>query len=166
MSFDPIVVTAPGGNGGEPVRTPEGRSPRRDRRGRGLRGPLMPAALPAARTRNERFEDHLQAAVDRLAELCGPAVEQARFRATMVPEDLERRLELVRAWGSELVEEPTGTARRDPDGTVVITIHRRPVEARCPIPSLLPDAVYGAVVEQWAALTGVSPESVDPDYHW
>ena len=72
----------------------------------------------------------------------------------------------MRVWGAELVEDPTGTTRRDPDGTVVITIHRRPIEARCPAPSLLADLVYGAVVEQWAALTGVAPESVDPDFHW
>ncbi|WP_313815119.1 metallopeptidase family protein [Citricoccus sp.] len=141
-------------------------SPRRDRRGRGLRGPLMPPGLPGARSRNEAFSDHLAAAVSRLAEVCGPAVEQARFRMTMVPEDLESRLELVRAWGAELVDDPTGSMRRDAQGTAVITIHRRPLEARCPAPSLLPDLVYGAVVEQWAELTGLAPEAVDPDFHW
>ena len=57
----------------------------------------------------------------------------------------------MRVWGAELVEDPTGTTRREADGTVVITIHRRPIEARCPAPSLLADLVYGAVVEQWAA---------------
>ncbi|NUL44017.1 metallopeptidase family protein [Cellulosimicrobium funkei] len=142
------------------------RPPRRDRRGRGLRGPLMPPGLPGARSRNEAFSDHLAAAVSRLAEVCGPAVEQARFRMTMVPEDLENRLELVRAWGAELVDDPTGSTRRDAQGTAVITIHRRPLEARCPAPALLPDLVYGAVVEQWAELTGLTPEAVDPDFHW
>lgn len=163
-SFEPIAVT--GGAGTGVPGPPPARHARRDRRGRGLRGPVLPGALPGYRTRNERFDDHLAAAVERLAELCGPAVEQARFRATMVPDGLEERLELVRVWGAELVEDPTGTTRRDPDGTVVITIHRRPIEARCPAPSLLADLVYGAVVEQWAALTGVAPESVDPDFHW
>ncbi|GAA1665606.1 hypothetical protein GCM10010977_05140 [Citricoccus zhacaiensis] len=142
------------------------RSPRRDRRGRGLRGPLLPPGLPGARSRNEAFSDHLAAAVSRLAEVCGPAVEQARFRMTMVPEDLENRLELVRVWGAELVDDPTGSTRRDAQGTAVITIHRRPLEARCPAPALLPDLVYGAVVEQWAELTGLAPEAVDPDFHW
>lgn len=164
MSFAPIAVT--GGAGAGTDGTPPARRPRRDRRGRGLRGPLLPWSLPGHRTRHERFEDHLAAAVERLSEVCGPAVDQAHFGVTMVPEELEERLGLVRAWGAELVDDPTGTTRRDPDGTVVITIHRRPIEARCPAPALLADLVYGAVVEQWAALTGVSPESVDPDYHW
>lgn len=174
-SFDPLTVQqgvtqgvgqdgslAPAG----PRETRRPRSPRRDRRGRGLRGPLLPAGLPGALSRGEAFAGYLTAAVSRLAEVCGPAVEQARFRVTMVPEDLENRLELVRAWGAELVDDPTGSTRRDADGTPVITIHRRPLEARCPSPSLLPDLVYGAVVEQWAELTGLTPEAVDPDYHW
>ncbi|MGM7669431.1 metallopeptidase family protein [Microbacterium sp. A93] len=193
-SFDPLTVEHGVGHGGTRGGTPGGsqnpaggsqnpaqtpaqdpaspagvrstRSVRRDRRGRGLRGPLLPPGLPRARTRNEAFTDYLDAAVSRLSEVCGPAVEQARFQATMVPEDLENRLELVRAWGADMVDDPTGSTRRDARGTAVITIHRRPIEARCPVPSLLPDLVYGAVVEQWAELTGLAPEAVDPDYHW
>ena len=164
MSFDPLTVEQGVAQAADGRR--KTRSPRRDRRGRGLRGPLLPEGLPGAHTRNEAFAGYLAAAVSRLAEVCGPAVEQARFRATMVPEDLENRLELVRAWGADLVDDPTGSTRRDAQGTAVITIHRRPIEARCPIPSMLPDLVYGAVVEQWAELTGLTPEAVDPDYHW
>ncbi|GAA4759833.1 hypothetical protein GCM10025784_03400 [Citricoccus nitrophenolicus] len=157
-------AAAPGGP--RSPQRPSARSPRRDRRGRGLRGPLLPAGLPGAHTRDEAFSGYLTAAVTRLAEVCGPAVEQARFRMTMVPEDLEHRLELVRVWGAGLVDDPTGSTRRDAHGTAVITIHRRPIEARCPVPAMLPDLVYGAVVEQWAELTGLTPEAVDPDYHW
>jgi hypothetical protein len=163
--FEPVAVDH-GVARGTGQHSTAGRLPRRDRHGRGLRGPLMPAGLPGARTRDEQFADHLAAAVSRLAEVCGPAVDQARFRTAMVPEDLENRLELVRAWGAGLVDDPTGSTRRDAHGTAVITIYRRPIEARCPVPALLPDLVYGAVVEQWAALTGMAPESVDPGYHW
>ncbi|MFC7403070.1 metallopeptidase family protein [Citricoccus sp. GCM10030269] len=142
------------------------RTPRRDRRGRGLRGPLLPAGLPGARTRQEQFAEHVEAAASRLAEVCGPSVDRASFRATMVPDDLEYRLDQFRVWGAELADDPTGSVRRGPDGTAIITIHRRPIEARCPSPSMLPDLVYSSVVEQWASLTGMAPEAVDPDYHW
>lgn len=171
-SFDPLRVEHGVGRGGarsgaQAAAGPRStRSPRRDRRGRGLRGPLLPPGLPGAHTRSEAFAGYLAAAVSRLAEVCGPAVEQARFEATMVPEGLEHRLELVRVWGADLVDDPTGSTRRDARGTAVITIHRRPIEARCPVPAMLPDLVYGAVVEQWAELTGLAPEAVDPDYHW
>lgn len=39
---------------------------RRDRRGRGPRGPLMPSTMPAYRTRAERFDDLVLDAVERL----------------------------------------------------------------------------------------------------
>ena len=173
-SFDPLRVehgVGPGGTTGAATArdrsdAQRARPPRRDRRGRGLRGPLLPPGLPAAHTRNEAFDGYLAAAVSRLAEVCGPAVEEARFRTTMVPEDLEARLESVRVWGAAMVDDPTGSTRRDAAGTAVITIHRRPLEARCPTPSMLPDLVYAAVVEQWAELTGLAPEAVDPDYLW
>ncbi len=172
--FDPLRVEHGVGPGETTGTTPAphpgtarpARARRRDRRGRGLRGPVLPACLPAAHSRNEAFDAYLSAAVSRLAEVCGPAVEEARFRATMVPEDLEARLEAVRVWGAAMVDDPTGSTRRDADGTAVITIHRRPLEARCPTPAMLPDLVYAAVVEQWAELTGLTPEAVDPDYLW
>ena len=40
--------------------------PRRDRRGRGLRTPLLPADIPASRTRSQRFD---QAVLEAVADL-------------------------------------------------------------------------------------------------
>lgn len=169
--FEPIVI-AGSSRSGRPASRPRpsgedgGGRLRRDRRGRGLRGPLMPSGLPAAHTRNERFTEALAEAVERLAELCGSAVEAARFRSTMVPENLEELVQRVQALGADAVDDPTGSAHRAPDGTAVITVYRRPIEARCPLESMLDELVYATVVEQWAALSGVSPETVDPDYSW
>ena len=58
----------------------------------------------------------------------------------------------------------------NPDGVPVITLYRRPLEARAggtgapPDAALLAELVYATLVEQWAALTGVNPESVDPEH--
>ena len=50
-----------------PAHPPDRRTPRRrDRRGRGLRGALMPSSVPASRTRAERFDDLVLDAVDDL----------------------------------------------------------------------------------------------------
>jgi hypothetical protein len=51
------VPAAPGTPGGPVPRV--GAVRRRDRRGRGIRGPLLPPTLPAHRTRAERFDDQV-----------------------------------------------------------------------------------------------------------
>ncbi|WP_336703743.1 metallopeptidase family protein [Micrococcus terreus] len=142
---------------------------RRDRHGRGLRGPLLPPAAPARRTPGERFEDLVADAVDRLAPRVGPAVEQTRFRTAMIPDRLDQRISALQTWGSGSVDDPLGDSTRDPDGTPVITLYRRPLEARAggagtsPDHGLLAELVYATLVEQWAALTGVDPAAIDPD---
>lgn len=143
---------------------------RRDRHGRGLRGSLLPLTAPARRTPNERFEDLVAEAVERLTPLVGPAMEQARFRTAMIPDRLDQRISELRTWGADTLDDPLGDSTRDPDGTPAITLYRRPLEARAggvgasPDHALLAELVYATLVEQWAALTGVNPESVDPDH--
>lgn len=111
--------------------------------------------------------------MDRLAQRCGPEVEQARFRSAMIPDRLEQRLAELDTWGADSVDDPLGDTHRAEDGTALITVYRRPIEARA-VPdgtsgsaadtALLAELIYATVVEQWAGLTGVSPESVDPDH--
>ena len=57
---------------------------RRDRHGRGLRGPLVPPHLPAWRTRAERFDELVVAAADDLARHC-PQVGSIQFAVEEVP---------------------------------------------------------------------------------
>ncbi|MDR3360826.1 MAG: hypothetical protein LBO20_09335, partial [Bifidobacteriaceae bacterium] len=56
-------VSAPSRPARLPARA-EGR--RRDRRGHGPRGPLLPPALPGALTRSARFDEHVRAALSHL----------------------------------------------------------------------------------------------------
>ena len=130
---------------------------RRDRRGRGLRGPLVPARLPGARNRAERFDDLVLDAVERL---------ERRWRAEMEP--LEFAVEDVppadpTPWESDDV--PLGRffpATRGLPSRVVV--YRRPVETRSGDEGELGELVQQVVVEQVAHALGVEPERLDPGF--
>jgi predicted Zn-dependent protease with MMP-like domain len=138
------------------TRTPQRRPRRRDRRGRGLRGPLLPAEAPAARSRAERFDDVVLDAVERL---------ERRWRTELAP--VEFAVEDVppadpSPW--EHGEVPLGRffpAERGLPPRVVV--YRRPVETRTDEADL-PVLVLEVVVEQVAHALGIDPEKVDPGY--
>lgn len=130
---------------------------RRDRRGRGVRGPLIPAALPAARTRAQRFDDIVLAVVERIErsweqELRGtefavedvPPSEPAPWESTGVP--------LGRCFASD-----SGRAAR-------IVVYRRPIETRAMDANDLEGLTRDIVVEQVAHLLGRRAEEIDPGY--
>ncbi|HLS01760.1 MAG TPA: metallopeptidase family protein, partial [Beutenbergiaceae bacterium] len=58
---------------------------RRDRRGRGLRGPLMPGALPAAKSRTERFDHQVSQSVSLLEDIYGKTIAGVEFGVEDVP---------------------------------------------------------------------------------
>src|SRR6185312_3591107 len=58
---------------------------RRDRHGRGLRGPLLPAALPGARTRSELFDDLVLDAVEHLEHRWSDQLRNVEFAVEDVP---------------------------------------------------------------------------------
>ena len=55
------------------------RKRRRDRHGRGSRGPLLPPTLPGWRTRAERFDELMLSAVQRLERHVGPELDGVEF---------------------------------------------------------------------------------------
>jgi len=132
-------------------------NPRRDRHGRGLRGPLAPAAVPIARTRSERFDDLVLDALERLDRQWGKQLADVELAVEEVPPaDGE-------GWSVDVVPlarlfpaAPTLAAR--------IVLYRRPIEARAPGRQELAALVHDVVVEQVAQLLGVEPETVDPGY--
>src|SRR3954452_20000315 len=67
------------------------RSRRRDRHGRGLRGPLLPRELPAYRTRRDRFDDRVLDAVERLGGRGAAELEEGGGASQ--PEDVEFAVE-------------------------------------------------------------------------
>ncbi|MEU5877311.1 metallopeptidase family protein [Spirillospora sp. NPDC047279] len=128
---------------------------RRDRRGRGLRGPLTPPQAPVSRTRAERFDDIVRDQVSRLEGRWGRELAQVEFAVEEVP-DLEPWFDGVIPLGQTV----PGTTGRP----VRIVVFRRPVEARTSGDDQLSRLVRDLLVEEIADLLGVTPESVDPSY--
>ncbi len=129
---------------------------RRDRRGRGLRGPLAPPHVPFVRTRAERFDEFVLDAVERL---------ERRWAAQL--RDVEFAVEDVPAGDPLTGAEPIALARleRGRAGTPPrIVVYRWPIEARIHDRADLPEIVHELVVEQVAELLGLDPDAVDPRY--
>ncbi|MEU4151429.1 metallopeptidase family protein [Streptomyces sp. NPDC026659] len=131
---------------------------RRDRHGRGMRGPIAPPQVPLAASRGEVFADLVQDSVDRL-ERRWPQLSEVDFLVLEVP-----RLEGAGdTWADEAV--PLGgiiPAREGRRARVVV--YRRPVEIRTKGREERATLVHEVVVEQVAELLGLTPETVDPRY--
>ncbi len=144
------------------MRTPAPREPvqpvrRRDRRGRGLRGPLLPASLPAFRTRAERFDDLVLAAVERLEKRWSRQLDGAEFAVEDVPPSQPAPWEHGGVPLGRYFPADAGLPPR-------IVVYRRPVETRALDAEELEDLVRDVVVEQVAHLLARSPDEVDPEY--
>lgn len=141
------------------------------RRGRGIRGPLFPPDLPAARTRAEKFDQLVLGAFepidarwhDRLTKLDIAVDEVPRIRA-IDPDSVNWPPEVV-ADGpvplSRLI--PAGIDRRGTATRARIVLFRRPIELRAKDPQDLEDLVHDVLVEQVSTYLGVDPEVIDPD---
>jgi predicted Zn-dependent protease with MMP-like domain len=144
------------------TRTPARRDPvqpvrRRDRRGRGPRGPLLPSSLPAYRTRAERFDDLVLAAVERLEKRWSRQLDGAEFAVEDVPPSQPAPWEHGGVPLGRYFPADAGLAPR-------IVVYRRPVETRALDAEELEDLVRDVVVEQVAHLLARSPDEVDPEY--
>jgi predicted Zn-dependent protease with MMP-like domain len=147
----------------EPARSPRIR--RRDRHGRGLRGRLVPPAVPLYRTRSQQFDDMVLDAVARLEGRWEAELTGVEFAVQEVPEadeltDDSVPLPLARtAPGS-----PESTDPARPATPARIIVYRRPLLARAENEGELSDLVFDVVVEEFADFLGIEPESVDPGY--
>jgi predicted Zn-dependent protease with MMP-like domain len=125
---------------------------RRDRRGRGLRGPLLPGELPGARSRGEQFDELVVAELTRVAGRFRDELGVLDVLVDEVPQDDGEEVRLFR----------TSAAAEGRPARLVV--HRRPVEARARGVRAREDLVRHVVVEGVAELLGLSPEDVDPDH--
>ncbi|WP_298804279.1 metallopeptidase family protein [uncultured Pseudokineococcus sp.] len=143
----PATATSPG-------RRPARR--RRDRRGRGLRGPLLPAALPASRTRSERFDDLVLDAVEDVEQVLDAPLQEIEFAVEDVP---------PAPTGADDDAVPLGRfSAADRGRPARVVVYRRPVETRASEAGDLEDLVHHVVVEQIAHALGTEPERLDPHY--
>ncbi|GAA2516169.1 metallopeptidase family protein [Rarobacter incanus] len=129
----------------------------RDRRGRGIRGPLIPPALPAYRTRAERFDDTVVAVVTDIERRWSKELRRTEFAVEDVPASDPAPWESQGVPLARLFPAEPGQAAR-------IVLYRRPIETRAPNRHDLADIVRALVVEQVAVLLGVAPCDIDPTY--
>lgn len=130
---------------------------RRDRRGRGPRGPLLPSSMPAYRTRAERFDDFVLDAVERIERRWAKQLSGTEFAVEDVPPSNPAPWERGGVPLGRYFPSDAGLPAR-------IVIYRRPVESRASDPLDMADLVRDVVVEQVAHMLGRSPDDVDPDY--
>ena len=164
----------------EPARI-TGRRRRRDRHGRGLRGPLIPYTvvlggrelrIPASQTRGERFDDLVLDAVEELEQRWAAELEGVEFAVEDVP--AVPALDAV-VYDSDVVTDETAggavplgrlmAAGVDAGGRPTaprVVVYRRPLEARAADHGDLADLVHDVVVDQVARLLDLDPDEVDP----
>ncbi|MEU0276819.1 metallopeptidase family protein, partial [Streptomyces sp. NPDC006307] len=119
---------------------------RRDRHGRGMRGPVAPPQVPLSATRADTFRDLVQDSVERL-ERRWPQLAEVDFHVLEVPESPEESVPLG-------VSLPAGR-----DRPARIVVYRRPVELRAKSRDERALLVHEVVVEQVADLLGLAPET-------
>ncbi|MFE0177463.1 metallopeptidase family protein [Streptomyces sp. NPDC059002] len=142
-------------------RSADPRPRRRDRHGRGMRGPVAPPQVPLSASRAEAFTDLVQDSVERL-ERRWPQLAEIDFLVLEVP-PLGGSDGADGEWRDEVVP-LGGTISAADDRPARVVIYRRPVEIRTKGRDERAALVHEVVVEQVAELLGLSPESVDPRY--
>nr|WSX54670.1 metallopeptidase family protein [Streptomyces sp. NBC_00974] len=137
----------------------EPRVRRRDRHGRGMRGPVAPPQVPLSASRSELFGDLVRDSVERL-ERRWPQLADVEFLVGDVPGPPGGA---DAGWNDEAV--PLGALVEAGGGRPArIVVFRRPVEIRTKTRDEKALLVHEIVVEQVAELLGLSPETVDPRY--
>lgn len=125
------------------------RSRRRDRRGRGIRGPLAPRAVPISRSRASRFDEQVLLAWDRLI-VERPELQYIELAVSDVPEPTNPAL-------SVFDPADAGLSAR-------ITVYRWAMELRAADQVTLQRLLRDVLAEQAASFLGTSPEALDPEY--
>lgn len=140
-----------------------GRRPRRDRHGRGLRGRLVPASVPLARTRAEIFDDLVLDTVESLERRYSHELAGVEFAVEEVPPDLN-------VYDTDVLEDGDVPLARllpgRPDRTDTpprIVLYRRPLEFRAVDRDDLADLVHDVIIEQVANLLGLDPDEIQSD---
>lgn len=135
---------------------------RRDRRGRGVRGPallpgpLSPAGVPATRTRRAAFDDLVLDAVESLEDRWHDELGMVEFaveESPWVPDD----------WTAPTVP-LASMVRGSGSAPTRLVLFRRPIELRSETRADLSAMVHTVLVEQVSELLGRPPEEIDPRY--
>ncbi|MEP6559926.1 MAG: metallopeptidase family protein [Nakamurella sp.] len=133
---------------------------RRDRRGRGLRTPLLPTDVPASRTRAQRFDQAVLEAVADLEERWPGRLDAIEFAVDEVPAiptdgSVLPSDEVVLDGGVPLTRFlPPGIDSRGRPTKARIVVYRRPLEVRSSDAGDLGELVAEVLGEQVSAVLG------------
>jgi predicted Zn-dependent protease with MMP-like domain len=125
----------------------------------------VPPGVPLYRTRSQQFDDMVLDAVARLESRWEAELTGVEFAVQEVPEASELLddagpLALARTVPGS--REPGDPAQ--PASPSRIVVYRRPLMARAENDAELSDLVFDIIVEEFAGVLGLDPESVDPGY--
>lgn len=135
---------------------------RRNRRGRGLRGRLLPASAPLARSRAQIFDDLVLDAVEHLEHHWPEQLSNVEFAVEDVPPELP-------SYDSDVLEDGSVPLARLLAGRVHpqhgplpprIVIYRWPLEARAGDRDELAELVHDVLTEQVANALGIDPDDL------
>ncbi len=135
---------------------------RRDRHGRGLRGPLLPASLPGFRTRSQKFEDLVVDSAERLRHLWPEALAQAEYLVEEVPGELESLIAAGTPAPLGKFSHSVGATAESPAQPPIIALYRHPIEELCDTDGQVRELVHEVMIDQVAGLLNMDPDAVDP----
>lgn len=130
------------------------RTIRRDRHGRGLRGPLLTHRIPGYVSRAKEFTNLMSNALDDLDQRFGASLAQITFATESIP----NLRDLV------LNNDEVALGRTDATRPVRIVLYIEPIRMRAQNKADLDRIIRDVLAEQLSPLLGMRPEKIDPDY--
>jgi predicted Zn-dependent protease with MMP-like domain len=137
---------------------------RRDRHGRGLRGRLVPTDVPLYRSRAQQFDDLVLDAVARLEPRWESELSGVEFAVQEVPNEEIVADDAVPVPLARIDPGTGGPAGGDGYQSPRIVLYRRPLLARAEDEDELSELIFDVVVEEFAQLLGLDPDTIDPGY--
>lgn len=140
------------------------------RRGREMRGPLLPPTVPGWRSRAERFDMAVLEAYEPIERRWQDRVSGLDVAVDEIPRMAPKDPENVQ-WPPEVVADgPVALARLIPAGVDVrgnstrarIVLFRKPIERRAKDSDELAELLHEVLVAQVATYLGVEPSVIDP----
>src|SRR5215207_1705604 len=150
--------------------SPAERNLRGSRRGREMRGPLLPPTVPGWRSRAERFDMAVLEAYEPIERRWQDRVSGLDVAVDEIPRISPKDPDVVQ-WPPEVVADgPIALARLIPAGVDVrgnatrarIVLFRKPIERRAKDTIELAELLHEVLVAQVATYLGVEPSVIDP----
>lgn len=141
------------------------------RRGRGVRGPMLPPTVPAWRTRGQKFDRLVLEAFAPLDTRWHDRLTKLDIAVDDVPKIRPLHPDSV-TWPDEVVADgpvplsrliPAGVDRHGAATRARVVLFRKPLELRAADPDDLVELLREVLVQQIATYLGVDPDLIDPD---